>query len=101
LHGIKSNEVIVLIPYIGPELIATILGRESSDVLDLRMDSKSAIENSLPAPPMSVPTEALEKEGRTKANVRGKNIGHRINSAINSLVGFLNLHYQKRSLLKG
>jgi hypothetical protein len=38
-----------MIPYIGPEFIAAILGREINAARDLPPDSKSATENSLPA----------------------------------------------------
>jgi hypothetical protein len=40
---------LLLIPYIGPEFIAAILGREINAAPDLSPDSKSATENSLPA----------------------------------------------------
>jgi hypothetical protein len=46
-----SNQTrLFLIPPIGGEFIATILGRESNVPLDLQTDFKSATENSLPAP---------------------------------------------------
>jgi hypothetical protein len=47
IHGVESKEVNVLIPYLGPELIAAILNRESAAALDLGTDSKSATKNSL------------------------------------------------------
>jgi hypothetical protein len=49
VHHVESNEVIGLIPYLGPELIAAILKRESTSAVDLQVDSKSATENSFPA----------------------------------------------------
>jgi hypothetical protein len=45
----ESNEVIRLIPYLGPELIAAILKRERTAAVDSRVDSESAAEKSLPA----------------------------------------------------
>jgi hypothetical protein len=45
LH-VESNEVIGLIPYLSPELIAAILKRESISAVDLQMDSKSSTEDS-------------------------------------------------------
>jgi hypothetical protein len=47
LH-VESNEVIGLIPYLSPELIAAILKRESISAVDLQMDSKSSTEDSFP-----------------------------------------------------
>jgi hypothetical protein len=49
INDVESNEVIGLIPYLSPELIAAILKRESTSSVDLRADSKSAVENSIPA----------------------------------------------------
>lgn len=46
VHAVESKEVIGLIPYLGPELIAAILNCESTSTIDLRADSKSAAENS-------------------------------------------------------
>ena len=46
---VESNEVIGLIPYLGPELIAAILKRDSASAVDLQADSKSTTENSFPA----------------------------------------------------
>jgi hypothetical protein len=48
-HHVESNEVIDLIPYLGPELIAAILERESTSAVDLQANSKLATENSLRA----------------------------------------------------
>ena len=49
IHHVESNEVIGLIPYLSPELIAAILKLESTSAVDLQVDSKSALENSFPA----------------------------------------------------
>jgi hypothetical protein len=49
VHHVDSNEVIGLIPYLSPELIAAILKRESVSAVDLQMDSKSSTEASFPA----------------------------------------------------
>jgi hypothetical protein len=49
VHDVESNEVIGLIPYLSPELIAAILKRESTSSVDSRADSKTAAENSFPA----------------------------------------------------
>jgi hypothetical protein len=50
VHDVESNEVIALIPYLSPELIAAILQRESISAIDVQADSKSATEKSFPAP---------------------------------------------------
>jgi hypothetical protein len=50
VHHVESNEVIGMIPYLSPELIAAILKLESTSAVDLQVDSKSATENSFPAP---------------------------------------------------
>jgi hypothetical protein len=42
----ESYEVIGLIPYLGPELIAAILKRESIAAVDPQVDSKSVTETS-------------------------------------------------------
>ena len=49
VRHVESNEVIGLIPYLSPELIAAILKRESLSAVDLQMDSKSSTEASFPA----------------------------------------------------
>jgi hypothetical protein len=49
MRGVDSNEVNVLIPYLGPELIAAMLKSENTVALDLRPDSKSATKDSLVA----------------------------------------------------
>ena len=49
VRHVESNEVIGLIPYLSPELIAAILKRESISAVDLQMDSKSSTEASFPA----------------------------------------------------
>jgi hypothetical protein len=49
IHHVESNEVIGLIPYLSPELIAAILKLESTSAVDLQVESKSALENSFPA----------------------------------------------------
>ena len=49
IHHVESNEVIGLIPYLSPELIAAILKLESTSAVDLQVDSKSVLENSSPA----------------------------------------------------
>jgi hypothetical protein len=46
---VESNEVIGMIPYLSPELIAAILKLESTSAVDLHVDSRSAMENSFPA----------------------------------------------------
>jgi len=46
--NVESNEVIGLIPYLSPELIAAILKRESTSAVDLQADSKSLREHSFP-----------------------------------------------------
>jgi hypothetical protein len=50
VHDCESKEVIGLIPYLSPEFIAAMLKREGTSSVDLRADSKSAAENSFPAP---------------------------------------------------
>jgi hypothetical protein len=49
VHLSNRTELIALFPYLGPELIAAILKRESTSAVDLRKDSKSVTENSFPA----------------------------------------------------
>ena len=49
VRHVESNEVIGLIPYLSPELIAAILKRESISAVDSQMDSKSSTEASFPA----------------------------------------------------
>jgi hypothetical protein len=49
VHHVESNEDIGLIPYLSPELIAAILKLKSISAVDLHADSKSAMEDSLPA----------------------------------------------------
>jgi hypothetical protein len=49
VRHVESNEVIGLIPYLSPELIAAILKRQSLSSVDLQADSKSAAENSFSA----------------------------------------------------
>jgi hypothetical protein len=45
----NRNEVVGLIPYLGPELIAAIMKCEGTSDVDLQADSKSAVKDSLPA----------------------------------------------------
>jgi hypothetical protein len=67
---VESNEVIALIPYLSPELIAAILQRESMSSVDLEADSKSATENSFPAPRSQSPVNKKPVRGlfRRKAS---------------------------------
>jgi hypothetical protein len=65
---IESNEVIELIPYLSPELIAAILTRENTAAVDLHTDSKSAREDSLSA----VRSQSAINEKRERALFRQK-----------------------------
>lgn len=49
VHHVESHEVIGLIFYLSPELIAALLKRESPSAVDSQADSKSATKNSFPA----------------------------------------------------
>ena len=48
VHHVESTEVFGMIPYLSHEFIAAILKLESTSALDSQVDSKSAMENSLP-----------------------------------------------------
>jgi hypothetical protein len=84
-HHVESNEVIDLIPYLGPELIAAILERESTSAVDLQADSKPATKNSIPAPR----SQSAIKEKPVRAAFRRKVSwlpGSRLFAAVGRLV---------------
>jgi hypothetical protein len=76
--------VSISIPYLSPELIAAILGRESATVSDMRADPKPATDSSLPI--KRFPSIVNEKS--LPAPIQGNTSWSRQFAVLAKLIGF-------------